>query len=365
MSKEICMQRALELAAKAKGKTSPNPMVGAVIVKGFRIIAEGYHKKAGTPHAEIVALRKAGVKAKGATLFVTLEPCCHTNKRTPPCTKAIIKSGIKKVIVATTDPNPKVSGRGIRELRRAGIETEIGILGPEAQSLNETFNKFITKKEPFVMLKIAQSLDGKIATAKGESKWITGKTARRHVHQLRNNLDAVLVGIGTVMKDNPSLDCRLRGGRNPYRVIVDSSLRIQLKSKVLGYSDSKTIIATTKKASARKIKQLSARGVTVLVIRSKAGRVDLKALMKALGRLNITGIMIEGGSSIASSAIYAGIVDRVMFFVAPRIIGGTDSIPSIGGKSPSLLGNAIKLKDMKATAMGDDILIEGHLAYKR
>ena len=235
MSKEICMQRALELAAKAKGKTSPNPMVGAVIVKGYRIISEGYHKKAGTPHAEIVALKKAGHKAKGATLFVTLEPCCHTDKKTPPCTKAIIEAGIKKVIVAAKDPNPKVSGKGIRELRKAGIETEIGILRSEAQLLNEVFTKFITKKTPFVVLKIAQSLDGKIATAKGESKWITGKSARKHVHQLRSDLDAVLIGIETLKKDDPSLDCRIRGGRNPYRIILDSNLSIPLKSKVLGY----------------------------------------------------------------------------------------------------------------------------------
>ena len=363
MSKEICMQRALELAANAKGRTSPNPMVGAVIIKGHRIISEGFHKKVGAPHAEAIALKKAGSKAKGATMFVTLEPCCHTEKRTPPCTKAIIASGIRKVIVATTDPNPKVSGKGIKELRAAGIETEVGILGPESRSLNETFNKFITKKEPFVVLKIAQSLDGKIATAKGESKWITGETSRKHVHQLRNDLDAVLVGIETVRKDNPSLDCRIRGGRNPYRVIVDSVLRIPLSSKVLAYNDNKTIIATTRKASERKIKQLTGRGAKVLVIRSKAGRVNLKALMKELGKLDITGVMIEGGSSIASSAISTRIVDRVMFFVAPRIIGGTDSIPSIGGKSPSLLGNAIKLKGLRATAAGDDILIEGYPVY--
>ena len=363
MSKEICMQRALDLAARAKGRTSPNPMVGAVIVRGHRIISEGFHKKAGTPHAEIIALRKAGGKAKGATMFVTLEPCCHTEKRTPPCTKAIIASGISKVIIATTDPNPRVSGKGIKELRDAGIETEVGILGPEARSLNEAFNKFITKKVPFVVLKIAQSLDGRIATARGESKWITGKTARRHVHQLRNDLDAVLVGIGTVKKDDPSLDCRIRGGRNPYRIIVDSGLTIPAGSKVLRYSDNKTIIATTNKAPKRKIEQLTALGSTVLVIKSRAGRVDLKALMKELGKLDITGVMIEGGSSIASSAVSAGIVDRVMFFTAPMIIGGTDSVPSIGGKSPSLLGNAIKLKDLRATACGDDILIEGIPVY--
>ena len=365
MSKEICMQRALELAAKAKGRTSPNPMVGAVIVKGHKIISEGFHKKAGMPHAEAIALRKAGSKAKGATMFLTLEPCCHTEKRTPPCTKAIIASGIKKVIIATTDPNPRVSGKGIKKLLAAGIETEVGILESEAINLNEAFNKFITTKVPFVVLKIAQSLDGKIATAKGESKWITGKTARNHVHQLRNDLDAVLVGIGTIKKDNPSLDCRMRGGRNPFRVIVDSGLKIPHGSKVLGYSDNKTIIATTLKASKRKISQLRARNATVLVIKSKTGRVDLKALMKELGRLNITGVMIEGGSSIASSAVSSRIVDKVMFFVAPKIIGGTDSIPSIGGKSPSLLKNSVQLKDLQVTAAGEDILIEGYPVCKR
>ncbi|HDK41642.1 MAG TPA: bifunctional diaminohydroxyphosphoribosylaminopyrimidine deaminase/5-amino-6-(5-phosphoribosylamino)uracil reductase RibD, partial [Nitrospirae bacterium] len=222
ISNKKYMKKALALAAKGKGRTSPNPVVGAVIVKGKRIIAEGFHKKAGTAHAEIVALKKAGSKARGATLYINLEPCCHTDKKTPPCTKAIIQSGIKKVVVAMKDPNPKVSGQGIRELKKAGINVEIGLMREEALKMNEAFAKFIKKKEPFVILKMAQSLDGKIATAKGESKWITGEESRKLVHRVRNEVDAVLVGIGTVKKDDPSLTCRIKGGRNPYRIIADS-----------------------------------------------------------------------------------------------------------------------------------------------
>src|SRR4030066_1792998 len=243
MSNKTFMQKALSLAAKGKNRTSPNPMVGAVIVKGDKIIAADYHRKAGTPHAEILALKKAGSKARGAALYINLEPCCHTEKKTPPCTKSIIRSGIQKVVVALLDPNPKVSGRGIKKLQAAGIKTDVGIMKSKAEKLNEAFIKFITKKEPFVILKIAQSIDGKIATAKGESRWITGKEAREYVHKLRNEVDAVLVGIGTVRKDNPSLDCRIKGGRNPYRIIVDSNLCISLNAKVLKHNDNKTIIA--------------------------------------------------------------------------------------------------------------------------
>lgn len=361
MNDKVMMQKALALAAKGKGRTSPNPMVGAVIAKGGKIIAEGYHKKAGTPHAEIVALKSAGRNARGATLFVTLEPCCHTGKRTPPCTRAIITSGIKKVVAAMIDPNPKVAGMGLKELRDAGIVTEMGIMESGARVLNEAFIKYITKKTPFVVLKIAQSVDGKIATARGESKWITGAEARKQVHQLRNDLDAVLVGIGTVKKDNPALDCRIRGGINPYRVIVDSSLQIPLNARVLKHGDNKTIIATTKKADVKKIDTLTRRGHRILVVNNRAGTVDLISLMKELGKLGITSIMIEGGSSINASALSSGIVDKVMIFTAPRIIGGVDSISSIGGKSPASLKKALQLKDLKATSSGEDILIEAYI----
>lgn len=355
------MQMALDLAARGKGRTSPNPMVGAVIVKGDNVIASGYHRKAGTAHAEAAALKKAGNRAKGATLYINLEPCCHTEKRTPPCTRALIKAGIKEVVTAMIDPNPQVSGRGLKELRKGGIKTRTGVMQEAARQLNEVFIKYITRKQPFVILKIAQSIDGKIATAGGESKWITGAEARARVHKLRNEVDALLVGIGTVKADNPSLDCRLRGGRDPYRIIVDSSLQIPLSARVLKYNDEKTIIAATKKADKNKLESLARKGIKVLIVREKAGKVDLNCLMTELGKLDITSVMIEGGSSIAASAIAGRIVDKVMFFTAPKIIGGLDAIPSIGGNSPALLKNAVKLKDLQVTKLGEDILVEGYI----
>ncbi len=361
MSDKDFMQKTLELAAKGKGKTSPNPVVGAIIVKNGKIIAKGYHKKAGTPHAEVAALKKAGALSIGATLFVNLEPCCHTDKRTPPCTKAIIEAGIKKVVTAMIDPNPNVAGKGIRELRKAGIKTEIGVMEAEAKKLNEAFIKFITKKEPFVFMKVAQTIDGKIATATGNSKWITGDLSREYVHRLRNEADALLVGIGTVLADNPSLDCRVKGGINPFRVIIDSSLKIPLNAKLLKHKDNRTIIAATEKAGRKKIGQLTSLGVKVITIKSRQGKVDLKKLMKELGKLAITSVMIEGGSTINASALSSKIVDKVFVFIAPKIIGGTDSIPSIGGKSPSLLKSAYQLKDIRTLSFGDDILIEGYL----
>ncbi|MBI4842869.1 MAG: bifunctional diaminohydroxyphosphoribosylaminopyrimidine deaminase/5-amino-6-(5-phosphoribosylamino)uracil reductase RibD [Nitrospirae bacterium] len=361
MKKEEYIKLALALADKGIGRTSPNPAVGAVIVKNNKVIAADYHKKAGEPHAEALALSKAGADAKGAVLYINLEPCCHTDKKTPPCTKMIIKSGIKKVVVSMLDPNPKVSGRGIKELTEAGIETEDGVMEKEALTLNEAFVKFITKKRPFVILKIAQSLDGKIATAKGESKWITGEKARRYVHSLRNRVDAVMVGIGTVLKDDPSLDCRLRSGRNPFRIIVDSSLRIPLEAKVLKHGDWKTIIAATEDADAEKATLLNKSGHNVIFTKKRAGRVDLGELMLKLGGMGITSIMIEGGSSLAAAALSDMIVDKVFFFTAPKIIGGSDSITSVGGASPSSLSSSIIISGLKTRRLGDDLLIEGYI----
>ena len=366
-SDKIFMQKALELAARGRGRTSPNPMVGAVIVKGGDIIAADFHKKAGAPHAEILALKKAGKRARGSTLYISLEPCCHTDKRTPPCTGAIIRAGIKRVAVAMIDPNPKVSGMGLKELRKAGIETVSGIMRNEALKLNEVFIKYITEKRPFVILKVAQSLDGKIATAGGVSKWITGEQARKHVHKLRNEVDAVLVGIGTVKKDDPSLDCRIKGGRNPYRVIADSGLDIPLSAKVLKHNDNRTIIATVhqgpkhNRAHQRKAGLLENMGVQVLTVKEKDGKIDLRSLMKKLAGLEITSVMIEGGSAINASALSSGIVDKVMLFTAPKIIGGADAISSIGGESPVLLTNAFSINDLQVTKIGDDLLLEGYL----
>jgi diaminohydroxyphosphoribosylaminopyrimidine deaminase/5-amino-6-(5-phosphoribosylamino)uracil reductase len=363
MQDRLFMQKALELASKGRGTTSPNPMVGAVIVKGGKIIAADYHKKPGSPHAEILALKKAGAQAKDATLYVNLEPCCHIEKKTPPCTKSIIKAGIKRVVVAMIDPNPQVSGKGIEELKKAGIRIETGIMMEEAKRLNEAFIKYITKKVPFVTLKIAQSLDGKIATSTGESKWITGKKAREYVHKLRNEVDAILVGIGTVKKDNPSLTCRIPGGRNPYRVIVDSSLSIPPTAKVLRHDDGKTIIAVTENSAQEKINKILSKGCRVIKTRERAGMVDLKHLLKELGRLEITSLMIEGGSSINASALSNKIVDKVIFFIAPKIIGGKDAIPSVGGRSPTLLKDAFRIKDLQIKTLGEDIVVEGYIHY--
>src|SRR3990172_9550474 len=269
------MRMALRLAEKARGRTSPNPMVGAVVVKDGKVISRGWHRKAGEPHAEAIALKKAGGAARGATLYVTLEPCSHTGKRTPPCSPLVIQSGITRVVVAMTDPNPKVSRGGVKALSSAGIDVITGVVEPEARKLNEAYIKHIIKGMPFVTLKIAQTLDGKIATAWGESKWITAEKAREEAHRLRDINDALLVGINTVLKDNPSLTTRIPGGRDPVRVIVDSTLRIPLNAKVLTQkSSAKTIVATLTNAPKGKTTKLQKAGVEVLMVKAAQGRVD-------------------------------------------------------------------------------------------
>lgn len=360
------MKMVLRLAEKGKGRTSPNPMVGAIITKKGKIIGKGYHRMAGTPHAEIIALEEVGKKARGSTLYVNLEPCCHYDKKTPPCTNAIIQAGIKKVVLGMIDPNPKVSGKGIRLLRNAGIEVVTGILENESKKMNEAYIKYITTGIPFVILKIASSLDGKIATASGESRWITGEQSRKMVHRLRSEVDAVMVGIGTVMKDDPMLNVRLVKGRNPHRVILDPQLKIPLNARVLNseserLSGAKIYIVTTPDSPNDKIVALKNKGAEIIYADSKDGYIDLILLIKELGRLGITSIIIEGGSETNASALRSGIVDKVMVFLSPKIIGGHDSKGSIGGKSPDKLANAINLKDMRVKRIGEDILIEGYL----
>ncbi len=359
---EKYMTMALRLAEKAAGQTSPNPMVGAVVVKNGRVVARGWHKKAGEPHAEAIALAKAGAAARGATLYVTLEPCSHTYKRTPPCSPLVIQSGVKRVVIAMIDPNPKVSGGGIRAIRKAGIEVVTGVLETEARLLNEAFIKHVTKKVPFVTLKIAQTLDGKIATATGESKWITGKEAREEGHKLRSWNDAILAGINTVLRDNPSLTTRIAGGRDPIRVIVDSKLRIPVKARVLtGKSAASTVIATLAGAPKDKIKRLEAAGAEVLFVKSDKGRVDLRDLMRKLGKMDILSVLIEGGAEIHASSLKAGIVDKVVLFVAPTLMTGKDSLCSIGGTSPKKLDQAIRLAGVTARFVGPDLKIEGYI----
>jgi len=363
---EKYMSRALKLAERGKGQVSPNPMVGAVIVKRGKIVGKGYHTEAGFPHAEIVALKEAGKKAKGSTLYVNLEPCNHFG-RTPPCTNGIIMSGIEKAVVAMKDPNPLNFGKGLSRLKSAGIEVITGILEDRAKKLNESFSKFITKGEPFVTMKIAASLDGKIATGGGKSKWITEKEARRHVQELRREADAILVGINTVLRDNPRLTVRNdRGGRGfrkkPLRVIVDSQARTPLGAKVLKGS-AKTIVATTRYANKDRIIALENKGAKVLIMRSKKGQVDLVELMKELGKLDIVNLLIEGGGEINASAFSSCLVDKAVFFLAPRIIGGREAPTAVEGKGIKKLGQAIPLRNLTVRKIGDDLMVEGYPCY--
>lgn len=363
---EYYMRRALRLAEKARGRTSPNPMVGAVVVKDGRVIARGYHRKAGTPHAEAIALAKAGSRARGATLYVTLEPCSHTNKRTPPCAPLVAASGVRRVVIAMTDPNRQVAGGGVKFLRSQGMEIATGVLETEARRLNEAYIKHVTTGLPFVTLKIAQTLDGRIATRTGESKWITGEEARLEAHRLRDRHDAILAGINTVIKDDPSLTTRIPGGRDPVRIIVDSRLRIPLVSKVLTQrSTAGTIVATAGRPPSGKTREVLARGAEVLAVRSTEGRVDLRELMRRLGERGITSVLIEGGSEISASALAQGIVDKVVVFIAPMLMTGRDAVAAIGGRSPLNLSGAVGLQDVSARFVGRDLMIEGYVAQKK
>jgi diaminohydroxyphosphoribosylaminopyrimidine deaminase/5-amino-6-(5-phosphoribosylamino)uracil reductase len=349
------MRRALSLARRAYGSTSPNPIVGAVLVNKGKIIAEGYHKKAGLPHAEAVAIKNAKGKTKGTTLYVNLEPCCHTDKRTPPCTDAIISAQIKKVFVAMKDPNPKVSGRGIKSLRDQGIDVTVGLMEKESKKLNEFYVKYITTRLPFVILKTAMTLDGKIATPTGESKWITSEKSRNHVHRMRGRVDAILSAIGTVKADNPLFTSRINGSKDPLRIIIDPSLEIPMRSNVLSCPP-QTILITKKRD--HKMDKLVGKGIKVIHYRN---RLDLKDMMKKFGQMGVSSIMIEGGSSLAGHALEDGIVDKIMYFIAPKIIGGSASYPVVGGKSWKSIKDAFIVKDITLRHFGDDILIEGYL----
>ncbi|MFQ5449159.1 MAG: bifunctional diaminohydroxyphosphoribosylaminopyrimidine deaminase/5-amino-6-(5-phosphoribosylamino)uracil reductase RibD [Nitrospinaceae bacterium] len=360
---ESYMSRALALARKADGRTSPNPMVGAVIVKNGTIVGEGWHKKAGLPHGEIVALRKAGPRAKGAQLYVNLEPCCHYGK-TPPCTDAIVAAGIRKVVVGMKDPNPRMRGKGLRQLRKSGIEVETGILEKECRRLNEVFAKFIQTGRPFVILKAAMSLDGKIATRSGQSRWITGVKAREEAHRMRGRVDAILVGTGTVVKDNPFLTTRLRkkAVKHPVRVILDHNHRIPLTANVFKNTGTqRTLYATGTKPPAPRKEKLLRKGVEILVVREKDRRADLKHLMTLLGGMGVTSVLIEGGGEVHASALRDGIVDRAVFFVAPIIIGGREAAAAVSGEGIGYLKKAWKIKNMEIRLVGEDLMVEGTL----
>jgi diaminohydroxyphosphoribosylaminopyrimidine deaminase/5-amino-6-(5-phosphoribosylamino)uracil reductase len=357
------MRRALELAGRARGRTSPNPMVGAVLVKGGQVLGEGFHAYAGSDHAEVIALREGGSAAAGATLYVSLEPCCHYG-RTPPCVEQIVQAGIHRVVAACEDPNPAVSGKGISALRAAGLRVEAGLLAEEAERLNEAFFTHVRTGRPFVTLKVAASLDGKIATRTGESRWITGESARRRVHQLRNEMDAVLVGIGTVLRDNPLLTTRLgiAEQRDPIRVIVDNLARLPLRAQVVNRaSTAPTLLAVSQMAPRTKLEALEREGIQVIVVESSPRRVSLERLMEALGKRGILSIMVEGGAEINASALREGIVDKVLVFLAPILIGGKSTPTAVGGDGIESLAQALRLREVRIERFEDDILIQGYL----
>ena len=353
------MKRALRLAAR--GRTSPNPMVGAVIVAGGKLVGEGYHKEYGGPHAEVWALEAAGERARSATAYVTLEPCSHYGK-TPPCTKALIEAGVARVVAAVVDPNPKVRGRGVKMLREAGIEVEVGVLEAEAKRLNAAYFKHTTMGLPLVSLKAAMSLDGKIATAAGESQWITGERARKEAHRLRAVHDAVLVGVGTVLADEPRLTVRKVRGRSPLRVVVDSEARTPPEAALLTADERPPIIAVTERAPKDRVEALERAGAEVWVGPAADGKVDLRALLRWLAERQIQSVLVEGGGTVAAAALAAGLVDRVYFFIAPLIIGGERARTPVEGEGIARLAEAWRLEGMKVRRIGEDLLISGEMA---
>lgn len=362
MGHAVFMREALRLGRLGLWATTPNPAVGAVVVKGGRVVSGGYHKKAGGPHAEVSALKPLeGKDLKGATMYVTLEPCCH-HGRTPPCTGAVIGSGIKSVVVGALDPNPKVAGKGVKALRRAGIDVTVGVLEPECRALNEWYAKYITTGLPFVTLKLASTLDGRIATSGGESQWITGTDARRHVHRMRGRSDAVMVGVNTVLNDDPLLTVRHVKGRDPLRVIVDSTLRTPVDSKVfrgLGINDGAgLIIFTAKGAPGRKVSRVQRAGAKVVELPRTKDGVGVRMVLKRLGEMGVATVLVEGGGRLSASLIKAGMVDRVSLFFSPLILGA-DAKASIGDLCVKRLESAIRLKGLSTRRFGGDILIEG------
>lgn len=364
MNDEFFMSKALELAAHGSGYTSPNPVVGAVIVKNNTIIGQGWHQRAGTPHAEIHALQEAGEQAKGATIYVTLEPCSHYG-RTGPCADALIRAGIKKAIVAMTDPNPLVKGKGITKLRNAGIEVTEGVLALEAAKLNEVFIKWIATKKPFTVLKTATTLDGKIATYTGNSKWITSNEARKRVHKLRALYDAVLTGVGTVLADDPEFTVRFsQTGRNPLRIVVDTMARTPLTAKLVADNPETTMLAVSRSAPKENITALRNKGVEILEVATNSNGINLYELFQILGERSITSILLESGSALNASALSANLVDKIQWFVAPKIVGGQTAPGPVGGQGISLLNDAIGLEDLTTELIGGDILISGYLASR-
>ena len=355
------MKMALKEAVKGVGRTSPNPSVGAVVVKNGEIVGKGYHRRAGTPHAEVNALTDAGKKARGATIYVTLEPCNHTG-RTPPCTSAILEAGIKKVVVGMADPNPNVEGCGSDFLEKKGLTVVRDILAGECLSINRPFDKHVRTGQPWMVFKAGVSLDGKIAVSSGECAWITNEKSRRHVHRLRDRVDAILVGIGTAIADDPSLTTRLKGGRtkDPLRIVLDSNLRLSPSARMLHQdSDAKTWVFCGQKPSVKRRKDLESAGAKVIPVQlDNNGRINLKAVADYLGRARITSVLVEGGGRVHGSFLRNGLIDQVCLFVAPIFLG-SDAIPVIDGLGLSSVQEAARLKDVTFRRFGDNVMLEG------
>ncbi len=368
----IHMRRALTLAARARGRTSPNPMVGAVIVKSGKKISEGYHQKAGADHAEIAALKKAKGGAKGATMYVTLEQCNHFGK-TPPCTEAIISAGIKKVIVATRDPNPLVAGKGMAKLKRAGIAVTAGDGRDEAKRLNEPYMKFITKKVPFVTVKAAISLDGKVAAASGNSAWISNEKSRKIVHEMRAEADVVMIGVNTLLKDDPRLTARLgkpvkqpaRPARpeRPVRLIVDTHLKTPVTAKIFRTNGGTVWIAAGPDAPKKKAEALTSKGALILRTGLTKNRINLRSLMTELARRGIVNVLLEGGGELFTSAIEQKIADKAAFFIAPILLGGGERYSIFHGKGVNKVSDALRLKNVTYKNIDDNVLVVGKAAY--
>jgi len=357
MNDEYYMRIAVDLAQKGTGYVNPNPLVGAIIVKDGAIIGKGYHKTFGGPHAEVFALEQAAAEADGATMYVTLEPCCHQGK-TPPCTERIIAAGIKCAVIACRDPNPLVNGQGITSLQGAGIEVREGVLRKEAQQVNEIFFRFITTRIPFVQLKLAMSLDGKIATRRGDSKWISSEQSRIEVHRMRGRFASVLVGLNTVIADDPRLTVRHVSGKNPIRIVLDQRGLIPITSRIF-HTQGRTIVVTGA-MSAESEAMIGKLGKEVWRVLDDRGYIDLGPLLQRLGKEGIDSVLVEGGGETAASLLQAGLVDKIAFFVAPIIIGGRAAVPAVGGDGVDRVVDGIKLRNMTISRIGDDFLVTGY-----
>ena len=354
------MGAALRLARRAAGRTSPNPMVGAVVVRQDRVVGRGHHARAGTEHAEVVALREAGPAARGATLYVNLEPCSHFG-RTAPCVRAVIEAGIRRVVAGMIDPNPAVAGGGVQALKDAGIRVDVPVREDDCRRLNEAFVKHVTRRLPFVTLKLAASLDGRIATATGDSRWVTGPAARRYVHRLRNELDAVLVGSGTVLADDPQLTCRLPGGRDPLRVVLDGRLRTPLTARLVTQPHpEKTVLVTRNDAPADRRKRLEDLGVQVWRFPADRGRVSFRRVLRKLARAGVLSVLVEGGAVTAARAVSEKAVDKVLCFYAPRFIGA-EGLPMVGGLGLTRMRQCPRLDGAVVRRLGEDILVSAYL----